>query len=95
LIVPSAHNALGRVIATKRPVHITDYTQETADRLRDPLALSIVELAGARTLVIVPMLRERELIGNLWVKSRHYKVTRSPRRFREGKVQHNEPAAEG
>jgi GAF domain-containing protein len=65
LIVPSAHNALGRVIATKRPVHIADYTQEAAYRLRDPLAVSIVELAGARTLVIVPMLKEGELIGNL------------------------------
>jgi GAF domain-containing protein len=65
LIIPSAHNALGRVIATKRPVHIADYTQELAYRLRDPLAVSIVELAGARTLVIVPMLKEGELIGNL------------------------------
>src|SRR6516165_10340315 len=65
LIVPSAHNALGRVIATKRPVHIADYTQEPAYRLRDPQAVSIVKLAGARTLVIVPMLKEGELIGNL------------------------------
>ncbi|HEV2717466.1 MAG TPA: GAF domain-containing protein, partial [Terriglobales bacterium] len=64
LIVPSAHNALGRVIATKQLVHITDYTQELAYKQRDPLAVSIVELAGARTLVIVPMLKEGELIGN-------------------------------
>jgi GAF domain-containing protein len=65
LIVPSAHNALGRVIATKQFVHITDYTQELAYKQRDPLAVSIVELAGARTLVIVPMLKDGELIGNL------------------------------
>ena len=65
LIVPTAHNALGRVIATKQLVHITDYTQELAYKQRDPLAVSIVELAGARTLVIVPMLKEGELIGNL------------------------------
>jgi GAF domain-containing protein len=65
LIYPSAHNALGRVIATKQFVHITDYTQELAYKQRDPLAVSIVELAGARTLVIVPMLKEGELIGNL------------------------------
>src|SRR5262249_44977038 len=36
-----------------------------AYQLRDPLAVSIVELAGARTLVIVPMLKDGELIGNL------------------------------
>ena len=64
LIYPSAHNALGRVIATKQLVHIADY-KELADKQRDPLAVSIVELAGARTLVIVPMLKEGELIGNL------------------------------
>ena len=64
LIVPSAHSALGRVIATKQLVHITDYTQELAYKQRDPLAVSIVDLAGARTLVIVPMLKEGELIGN-------------------------------
>jgi GAF domain-containing protein len=46
-------------------VHITDYTQELAYKQRDPLAVSIVESAGARTLVIVPMLKEGELIGNL------------------------------
>jgi GAF domain-containing protein len=64
LIYPSAHNALGRVIATRQLVHIADY-KELADKQRDPLAVSIVELAGARTLVIVPMLKEGELIGNL------------------------------
>ena len=67
LIVPSAHNALGRVIATKQLVHITDYTQELAYKQRDPLAVSIVELAGARTLVIVPMLKEDELIGAIFI----------------------------
>jgi len=65
LIIPSAHNALGRVIATKRPVHIADYKEDPAYKARDPAAVSFVELAGARTLVIVPMLKEGELIGNL------------------------------
>src|SRR5262249_18151711 len=65
LIYPSAHSALGRVIATKKLVHIADYTQDVAYKQRDPLAVSIVELAGARTLIIIPMLKEGELIGNL------------------------------
>src|SRR5215831_15051152 len=65
LIYPSAHSALGRVIATKQLVHIADYTQDVAYKQRDPLAVSIVELAGARTLIIIPMLKEGELIGNL------------------------------
>jgi GAF domain len=65
LIYPTAHNALGRVMATRRFVHIADYTQEPACKQGDPAAVSIVELAGARTLVVVPMLKEGELVGNL------------------------------
>jgi GAF domain-containing protein len=65
LIYPTAHNAIGRVLATKGVVHIADYTQELAYKEGDPAAVSIVELAGARTVVVVPMLKEGELVGNL------------------------------
>ena len=64
-IYPNAHNALGRVMATKRFVHIADYTQELAYKQGDPAAVSIVELARARTLLLVPMLKDDELIGNI------------------------------
>ena len=58
VIHPTAHNAVGRVMATKAPVHIADYTLEPAYREGDPAAVSLVEIAGARTLVLVPMLKE-------------------------------------
>ena len=64
-ITPSPHNALGRVVATKQLVHITDYAEEAAYKQRDAAAVSLVELAGARTLLLVPMLMEGELIGNI------------------------------
>jgi signal transduction histidine kinase/putative methionine-R-sulfoxide reductase with GAF domain len=63
LIHPSPQNAVGRVIATRQLVHIADYKEDLAYKQRDPAAVSIVELAGARTVVVVPMLKERELIG--------------------------------
>jgi signal transduction histidine kinase len=65
LIYPNANNAIGRVIATKRCVHIPDYTHEVAYKQGDPAAVSIVELAGARTLLLMPMLKDDELIGNI------------------------------
>jgi signal transduction histidine kinase len=65
LIQPNAYNALGRVIATKDVVHIADYAQEPAYQQGDPAAVSIVELARARTLVLVPMLKDGEVVGNL------------------------------
>ena len=65
LIQPSPLNALGRVIATKQMVHIADYAEEFAYKQRDPAAVAMVELGGARTVLIVPMLKEGELVGNL------------------------------
>jgi signal transduction histidine kinase len=65
IVNPSPQNALGRAIATKRVVHIADYSQEDAYKQGDPAAVSVVELAGARTFIIVPLLKEGELIGNL------------------------------
>ena len=52
-------------MATKHFVHIADYTQELAYKQGDPAAVSIVELAAARTLLLVPMLKDDELIGNI------------------------------
>jgi GAF domain-containing protein len=65
LIYPSPLNVVGRVLATKQLVQIADYKEELAYKQRDPAAVSIVELAGARTIVVVPMLKEGELIGNI------------------------------
>ena len=54
---------LGRVLATKQLVHISDYAEDAAYTQRAPAAVRLVELAGARTLFIVPMLKELEIIG--------------------------------
>jgi GAF domain-containing protein len=55
----------GRVIQTKQPVHIVDVTVDPAYAERDPLRVPLVEQAGARSFVIVPMLKENELIGTI------------------------------
>jgi len=55
--------AIGRVAATKRFAQVFDYREELAYKERDPVAVDVVELGGARTLVSVPMLKEDTLIG--------------------------------
>ena len=55
--------ASARVAATKEVVHISDYAEEAAYKLRDPGAVSVAELGGARTFLAVPMLKENELVG--------------------------------
>ena len=56
---------LGRIAKSKQSVQIVDVK---ADRLyvqKDPSRVAFVELAGARTFLAVPMLRDDELIGAL------------------------------
>ena len=53
----------GRMIATKTFVHVPDLAAELAYAARDPWIVDGVELAGVRTLLIVPMLMQNELIG--------------------------------
>jgi GAF domain-containing protein len=51
-----------RVAKTKRPVQIADTKAEPA-YVNDPQRFAIVELAGARTMFAVPMLKENDLVG--------------------------------
>ncbi|MFL5072637.1 MAG: ATP-binding protein, partial [Xanthobacteraceae bacterium] len=54
---------LARVAATKKLVHIADLREDRGYIEREPRIVALVEAAGARTLVGVPMLKEDELIG--------------------------------
>jgi GAF domain-containing protein len=58
--------SLGRVVATKRTVQIADIRQEPAF-LKDPKRFALLELAGARTLLTVPMLKENGLVGAIGI----------------------------
>ena len=62
-LIPGPNTALGRVIAGKQVVHIADVMAGDAYVERDPLRIITVESLRARTLLAVPMLKERELIG--------------------------------
>jgi GAF domain-containing protein len=62
LIQPAADTGLGRVLKTKRVVQIADI-QEVAGYVANPAQAPIVQLAGARSMLTVPMLKEEELIG--------------------------------
>ncbi|MGB8127031.1 MAG: GAF domain-containing protein, partial [Pseudolabrys sp.] len=53
---------IGRVAATKKPAQTTDIRAEPA-YTSDPERIPILELAGARTILGVPMLKESQLVG--------------------------------
>src|SRR6516162_7139919 len=62
---PSPQHPLARVAATKRVVQISDIGADAAYKQRDPGAVRLVEFAGARSLIAVPMLRDDALIGDI------------------------------
>jgi adenylate cyclase len=54
---------LSRVAATKQRVHVADVRQEAAYKAGFPPIVTLVDKGGARTLLIVPMLKEHTLVG--------------------------------
>jgi two-component system, NtrC family, sensor kinase len=58
---------MGRLIRTKQVVHVTDLMAEQVYVERDPAAVAAVELAGARTILGVPMLKDEELVGAIGI----------------------------
>jgi two-component system, NtrC family, sensor kinase len=65
LVRPGPGTGLYRVASTKQVVHIADIRAEQPYLEREPLSVTMVERAGARTLLVVPMLKDDELIGNI------------------------------
>jgi GAF domain-containing protein len=66
---PDPKPGLGRMIPTMTLVQVADLAAEEGYiERRDPGIVEAVELGGVRTALIVPMLKENELIGALVVQ---------------------------
>jgi GAF domain-containing protein len=63
LVRPSPKTAVGRVQLSRQVVQILDLAADAAYIERDPLRVALVEVVGARTLVVVPMLKNKTLVG--------------------------------
>jgi signal transduction histidine kinase len=58
---------LAQLIESRSPVHIADLAAHQAYLRRDPLFVALVELAGVRTYLAVPLVKDDELIGALGI----------------------------
>jgi GAF domain-containing protein len=63
MVDDNPHNPLARLVKTREVVNIVDLAAESAYLERDPRFVALVEGAGARTHLLVPMLKEDKLIG--------------------------------
>src|SRR5205085_2764003 len=60
---PHAEAPLARLAGTKRIVHIADITSEPGYLKGYQPVVSLADLGGARTLLLVPMLKKDDLVG--------------------------------
>ena len=63
LFHPGPLSPPARIAATKKMLHIPDLSEDAAYKQHDPVVVGFVELAGVRTLVAVPILKEKDLVG--------------------------------
>jgi GAF domain-containing protein len=64
---PGPLNPITLLASTRAAVHIADYSADQAYVDRDPLAVAGVELGGIRTLLVVPMLKDEQLLGAIGI----------------------------
>src|SRR5262249_18144688 len=69
VIYPGPELPLGRIAHTRHIVHIADIRTEPAYVEGSPTFVQLADAGGARTLLLVPMLKEKELIGAISIYS--------------------------
>ncbi|HTM71883.1 MAG TPA: GAF domain-containing protein, partial [Pseudolabrys sp.] len=67
---PGVGTPIAGVIETKRPMQITDLAESESYRRGDPVVVASVKIAGTRSLVAVPMLKDNELVGAIAIYRR-------------------------
>jgi GAF domain-containing protein len=58
---------LAQLIESRSPVHIADLAADQAYLRREPRVVDLVELAGVRTYLLMPLLKDDKLIGTLGI----------------------------
>jgi signal transduction histidine kinase len=64
---PHPESGLSRLAKTKQTTHIADIRVERPYLEGNPVAVALSDRAGARTLLLVPMLEENELLGAICI----------------------------
>jgi class 3 adenylate cyclase len=71
---PGPHTGLARLVKTKEANQTEDLKAGAAYAEREPLRVATVELAGARTLVDIPLLKDDVLVGAIVIYRREVRL---------------------
>lgn len=63
VIEPPPSDPLGRLVATRQVIHVADVRQEPGYLAGFPPIVNLTELGGARSILLVPMLKDDDLVG--------------------------------
>ena len=64
---PREGGPLDRVLRTKQVVHVADMRKEPEYQVGFPLVEAFVDIAGARTVLVVPMLKDDKIVGAITI----------------------------
>ncbi|MFY9837905.1 MAG: GAF domain-containing protein, partial [Xanthobacteraceae bacterium] len=64
---PHEQSPTGRMLATGSLVHIADLAMDRAYLERNPATVATVEIVGVRTILVVPLWKDTEMIGSFFV----------------------------
>ena len=67
VLQPGPHAPLSRLVHDKRAIQVADLSVVAANEPPNSTLRQLLDLAGARTFVLVPMLKENELIGAIGI----------------------------
>src|SRR5262245_44660925 len=67
IVHPDPKSGLGRLVATRQVVHIADIQEDQGYLAGAPISVAFFETAGARTILVVPMLKGKELVGSITI----------------------------
>jgi GAF domain-containing protein len=71
---PSPAVPTARVFHTRKPVQIVDLKADEAYFARDPLAVASVEIGGIRSLIAIPVLKDKTIVGALTIYRREVRT---------------------
>jgi GAF domain-containing protein len=69
-IKPGPLTPIGQLGLTRQIVHVPDLSKDRAYLERDPLVVTAVEQGGVRSVLVVPMIKDGELIGAIGMHRR-------------------------
>src|SRR5262245_11370820 len=75
VVSENPHNLLTQIVSTRQPAYSSDITKERAYIEGNPRYRVLFEKVGARSLLVVPMIKNKDLLGAIviyWQKARSF-----------------------